>query len=887
MASNNTISSSKKEIYSKFLDIAEKYMDVENTDFLTTGEFGYINECLALIARDSAINKSMIYNESFLNTAIMPQSVYNWAKMFNIQVTNATPAYAEIDIIIPRENLVNAMKSSKDYDGTRYGEDITKIDSSKPILIIDKENPIIAGEYYFALEHSILIIQESDLNFKANYISSEYVSTEYQTINSTILPVSSSELTITIQARAYQYRLNKIERQITTTSFLNKVQTFDFSDQFASAKLFYVPYNSSVKYPVDLIYSSIEGNATNSERYAYYNLNDQNKLELIFKSGDNAFIPSPNSKLVLYLYTTKGANVARTYQGDAIIKFAEESLQTLSLIVNFNPTTIKGGKNAPSISEIKKTIINEISTRNTIVTESDLNNYFQILTGLLNSVNDGKVKFIKKRDDILKRVFNAYVLMRDGLQDGDNSDASSTSKNYVSRCVPTNTVDVNFPIFKDNLLNTAFPKIRIEADNTYVASTVTPSGDYFVCPFYLHTILSPIKKVKYIYNLTDETTVLSYGTKYSSDNNDSDENYYIIPSTMRVYRGMSSSATPENKYTFIFNFKTNFKFDENRSNSNRLTLRLKSVDSNYERAAITLSEYDVESIESESEPGVYSSSISLSIPVSSQEFIIEENNNNYGSNIYLTESSIAFPEEIKLGLSLDNFQVSNTTFNADFVTTDKVRLFRNLDDIMLSDIELGYSTGTDPETGAEVKYISNIKIKDVPVVLASYFEDNDKSDKFEEQLFTYIDMLKENINKLESATFFDLKFFNTYGPSNFYSTYRTNIKLGLHITLRTSLISDVENVKTQIRSYVRRLVDKYNENEEIRVSDILSAITNSGSEMSKYISHVEFTGLNDTFNQYVYKLEDTTGIKDTIYPPEWFNIQPDDMETFIKFDDEA
>ena len=92
--------------------------------------------------------------------------------------------------------------------------------------------------------------------------------------------------------------------------------------------------------------------------------------------------------------------------------------------------------------KLKNKIISEISTRDVIVTENDLNNYFLILTALLETINDGSIKFIKKRDDILRRVFGSYILMRDGL-DGEGNTVPS---GYVSKVIPTNTIDADFEV---------------------------------------------------------------------------------------------------------------------------------------------------------------------------------------------------------------------------------------------------------------------------------------------------------------------------------------------------------------------------------------------------------------------------------------------------------
>ena len=121
------VSSSQYDIYAKLLAIASKYTDINNEDFLKTGLFGYITESMALIARDSSFHKTMLYNESFLNTANMPKSVYNWAKMFNINISNATPAYADIMVTIAVENLEGPPFVSK-HTETKYGAEILTSD---------------------------------------------------------------------------------------------------------------------------------------------------------------------------------------------------------------------------------------------------------------------------------------------------------------------------------------------------------------------------------------------------------------------------------------------------------------------------------------------------------------------------------------------------------------------------------------------------------------------------------------------------------------------------------------------------------------------------------------------------------------------------------------
>jgi hypothetical protein len=83
----NKISFANFDIYEKLLEIASKHVSLNSeSDFLRLGLFGYVTEGMAANIRDSALQKTMLYNESFLNSAIIPDSVYNYARTFNVSV---------------------------------------------------------------------------------------------------------------------------------------------------------------------------------------------------------------------------------------------------------------------------------------------------------------------------------------------------------------------------------------------------------------------------------------------------------------------------------------------------------------------------------------------------------------------------------------------------------------------------------------------------------------------------------------------------------------------------------------------------------------------------------------------------------------------------------
>jgi hypothetical protein len=970
MANNDLIqvTASQFDIYSKLLVIAKKYTDINTEDFLKTGLFGYITESMAMIARDSSFHKTMLYNENFLNTAIMPKSVYNWAKMFNINISSATPAYTDILVVMALEDLENPQYLRNYFNdfaaSEKYGSEVSSL--NKNILILDKSNPFIAGEFYFSLERSILIYKSTDLSdtYTVKYCSTETQgTTDFQGfskngnyfIKSSITRTDGIEY-LSFVVRVYQYQNTRSTKQITSSSFLDaKIHNFAFKDQFIKARLFY-KRGSDPEREIELRFSNIASNSIIDENteFAYYNLIDSNQLQIVFSSVPGEFIPASNSTIYVDIYTSKGSSGNINYTGDVVFRLREENVRNFPIISRFFNGISVGGIDSPSLTDIKNLVIREISTRDVIVTENDLNNYFLILTALLETINDGKIVFIKKRDDILRRVFSAYILMRDGLDINDET----ASSGYISKVIPTNTLDAEVAINGNESLK--FGSI-IKRKSTNVSSfeylTSAPVGDndYYIIPFYTRITLSPFRKVKYMYNLTDDSTNLTFKNIVTTS-----KERYIIPSTVSVYRGIET-VRASNYFVFTFNFVTNFNFSEfnqgdifdvsfYRTESKITPIRTARFNYSPSNTSSTSSKIELVSEVNEDSPGLFNSKAIIYFKVDEEEFDFNITNNtteDYGTNIIILDSSdskIKLPENIRVSMNI--IGGTNKSLNIEFESGDPLTLFRNLDETMYSDVILNKispkwdnqitgvtvsttqpvspdlndlwidSTDDDyilkryngtiwvTETNVSVSstqplttvnnsywintsnplnirlyqydssvYINSITVKDIPLVHASFFNSEQSQTKFIKQLFVYINMLKENLGKLETNTFFDLKFYNTYGDSQYYNTPRTDIKLELDIYVPSNLYSlELEN---RIRDYTRLLVDNSNELNSLRVSDIIKNLTVS---FNGIIDHIDFKGLNNTFNQYIEKIPT---IRDNLYAPEYLNISKENLQ-YIK-----
>jgi hypothetical protein len=686
------ISPSKYDIYSKLMLVASRYFDVQNEDFLKTGLFGYITESMAMITRDSSFHKTMLYNESFLNTAVMPKSVYNWAKMFGVSVPAATPAYADIQMTIPIDSLefilmTDSVISLPKYD--KYGSDLKTL-TGKQVMIIDRSNQFIAGQYRFTMERSLFLYKDAQNSdaITVKYCQTESPTTLLQDISNFFLKTFiSTDNYISFVVRTYQYEINEITKQITSSSFIDtKIHRFTFKDQFVGGKLSYTKNN--VTTPLDLRFSNIETNETSNRNFAFYSLIDENAIQITFSSASGDFMPSANSSLNLQIFTTKGAAGNINFTGDVIFRFQEESLKNIPVLAVFFTNSSIGGVDTPSISRLKSTIINEISTRDVIVTETDLNNYFLILTSLLETVNDGEITFIKKRDDILRRVFSAYILMRDGL----DLDGNIAESDYTSKVIPTNTLTADFAIFSN--MNRPFGTIIKRKAGTlneyeYVPITALDGDDdYYVVPFYMRVNLDPFRKVKYIYNLTDDSTSLSYKRTSTSSG------ITIIPSTISVKRSLEgSNASPF--YIISASFITDVNFNNVVNSTTQFNLKFlpRNSDAAVDGKFLSFVKNDklsIISISSDEDSGRFTTILEFAVDVnvdgSEFNFSSERQTSDYGTflNLYHNNTALSVPENVRIELSI--LDTVDTSLNNDFISDKTLLFFRNLDELMFSDI---------------------------------------------------------------------------------------------------------------------------------------------------------------------------------------------------------
>lgn len=284
--------------------------------------------------------------------------------------------------------------------------------------------------------------------------------------------------------------------------------------------------------------------------------------------------------------------------------------------------------------------------------------------------------------------------------------------------------------------------------------------------------------------------------------------------------------------------------------------------------------YVIESLQSDDDGSLYNTSIKINLYVEDEEFDFTSLN-DFGSKLKFKFNGISVTENIGVKLDL-NLTHDNSKFEFDIASDRNLGVFRSLDSILNSDIVINTETQTEGEGETETtkKYIKSIILKEVPVVHSSFFNNEANKTKFIKQLFTYIDLLNENMEKLETNTFFNLKFMNTYGYSQQYNSLTTNLDLKMTIYLKQGVDRSNTSIQNQIRDYIRVVVDKFNNEECLSVSTIITLVS---AAYANYVDHIVFEGLNGTFTQYINKLDSNQEV------PEYFNLDPSKLKTSIQF----
>ena len=429
MASTNTNTENQNVLSTDIYEVSD-FLDQIRVDHMPNidetasmvGIFGYMNEMFSQSLQNTLIVVSETSNETIATRAKFTKNVINHAMHLGVTDINAKPATMTMMIYLPLS-----------YIEANFEElDVT---SGKAKFILDRTCPIFVDEYEYHLDYDIIFTRIRNPQGKYVYTAMYDLFETGTTIikqGNPISDITNPYITTLIQctlddteylafsARLHQVTLVDIPKNIlTNNSIENKVITFEFDDQLAAFDIDVVENKKTTH--LTPIYSGLLDYTVKDGTWCYYEFINENTIRVIFSK--DSYVPAMNAVVHVNVQLTNGASANFTYNNNFRTSLRSKKYNDYNgMYAIVHPLLggiSAGGKDKKSITDLRKIIPREASSRGAIINTTDLQNFF-------NSINDTECKlyFKKKRDNPFERMYYAYMLMR---KDG-----------YV---YPTNTID--------------------------------------------------------------------------------------------------------------------------------------------------------------------------------------------------------------------------------------------------------------------------------------------------------------------------------------------------------------------------------------------------------------------------------------------------------------
>lgn len=427
MSTNNdtsqwNISTDIYDIVSTIDDLKARYIDTEDETTLALGIFGFIADTEAKKIQMNTIIAGELGNEMFPNRAKLDKNIVTHAMYSNITNINAVPAQMTVDLAIKEDDLNVYMKSDE--------------------FVFDRTCPIYVGEYEFHFDYNIIMKRKKKAGTNLYFYNASYDMSNINELSDIVSPYLEQPYTINFNNETYiffrtvirQITISTVEDKLVSGSIIdNKSFTFSFEDQMASFEVYVTEKGTTKKLKPYLYGTPIGVDETDFCWYLYMTDHD---IRIGFDTS--SYLPGINAEIKVVSQTTKGTEGNFSYankdgEEDGFYFDIESALYNYKKITCYaSPETdSENGSDKKSIDELKELIPKMSLSRGYITTETDLNNYFNLI-----NTDTNRLQLQKKIDNQLNRIWYCYLLMKSQYND----------------ILPTNTVDIQLSPVADGFM---------------------------------------------------------------------------------------------------------------------------------------------------------------------------------------------------------------------------------------------------------------------------------------------------------------------------------------------------------------------------------------------------------------------------------------------------
>jgi hypothetical protein len=398
---------------------------------LNVGALSLINEYMSQALEQQSFTSTFYFNESFITKAILPDSIYSEAAIFNIGYAFATASSCQFLLELRIEDLrknatLNASNGLMEF-------------------VLDKDTKFnLSNGSVYSLDYDILV-QFKDYtirNAAGEVVSKSGWNVQYTNMENATNSVATNKnpyilyrvtdiwLCLMVQANEYERESHLVVNN-TTNNIPNEDAVFTCNNHIAGFDIKYNDPKTGAHYlPKDHILP-IHSSVNDMEPYVHYIMDNPQTIRFIFQlNGNRRFVPSLNSSYEIIIYTCHGkaANFTAFKQDEQPLVITASNRYTNNANVTkaaFVISPSMGGVDIGTTDTVRRETIEAYNTANVISTDHDLDEYFK--TFFFKNVL--YPFFFKRRDDPWGRIWSGYVALKD-------------TDDYIFR---TNTLHANIP----------------------------------------------------------------------------------------------------------------------------------------------------------------------------------------------------------------------------------------------------------------------------------------------------------------------------------------------------------------------------------------------------------------------------------------------------------
>lgn len=867
-----------------------KHFNMEDVNRFSDGLMGYTTEIAAVTTEDAFLAMNTHMKEMFISQASHPETIGIYAAQLDVDGEIATAAELRYMLFIKRSDI-------HEY-GTKKDTEI--------IFTVDKAIDIVIDGVIYSLDYDVVVTATP---YRNDYTyTSRYNMDHPNSISSIRVPylnTSTGHIISNTEYVAIEVHVHQVIREITEENVLSVDRinfssiTINHSNQFCGIDVLYQEPGSKKFIPLQ---KRVKDNTPVTDPFFFYRIVNEDTIEISFSPHDRYFRPEFNSLLHITIHTTNGEQGNfKSYNGDNTIIITKSDkydyLNGSVVLFGYPIGSAKYGLNRRTLEDIRDATIEKQATCDVYNTEEDLQLYFRNYSRRSKNF----MLFVKRRDDLMERLFSAFTLMRNDKGDFYRTNTlgiEMTSSDYdsVDESTKISTLRPG-RIFKyqgDKRQTVDILPADVRSENYVDDSGNRLESDFvYTNPFLMLYHQNPSTMNMYLTSVdsthgvrfrssspSTKTHILCNTLSVYRDSVNGDDEYVIKvtlrPTTpMELHEGTSSpilldkmkvllSFVDNSKDTYGYMMETTGRDIDQNMLFYETRIKVNDVLTNNGKMNIVDS-IDIRTGEEKPIANVPMTEANLSINI----FVSGEGADG--------EHHMSKVEGLSDSTLINVYDVSDEPIN--FVTP---MLFMRCRSKYIGRTDDGYS----------------IRFDTVPLIAQDDARSNTDILSFCKEIMYLHDYLLGIVLKKTTNFTIDMKFYNTYGRANNFTVDekemlldRTNI--GMHFSVRPTIGANTDELIRDIRSIIKNYVEDINNvstsagqqgYNAVYISTIIKDIQTKFADESLYI---KFHSIND-YPSSVQIVENRTmeqvgydSGSPMAYVPEYLSIRPEDIKIDI------